>query len=230
MERIAMKINVSHGRRCILLAIAAIAVMAAVERGGDAREVREYTVHVDGKPAGHARIAIEARDDGTTEVSCETEVRVRFLIFKYRYSFQGREVWKAGRLESLTSRSDDDGKKYELTAVGAEEDLRVTVNGRTSRAPADAWTTSCWQLPPEKRRRGSIPLLDVDTGQQFEGRLQYRGVEEIAAGGETMKVRRYRLTGRVAMDLWFDDADRLVKQDWLEEGHRTVVLLAAVRR
>lgn len=32
------------------------------------------------------------------------------------------------------------------------------------------------------------------------------------------------------MDLWYDDAQRLVREEWVEQGHRTVVELTRVRR
>jgi hypothetical protein len=48
--------------------------------------------------------------------------------------------------------------------------------------------------------------------------------------GQVQNVNHYRLSGKVAVDVWYDGSERLVRQEWVEEGHRTVLELARVRR
>jgi hypothetical protein len=43
-------------------------------------------------------------------------------------------------------------------------------------------------------------------------------------------LNHYRLTGKMNIDLWYDGSERLVRQEWLEQGHKTVVELIRVRR
>ena len=39
-----------------------------------------------------------------------------------------------------------------------------------------------------------------------------------------------RLAGKnIGIDLWYDEPGRLVRQEWVEDGHRTVVELTGVR-
>ncbi len=42
--------------------------------------------------------------------------------------------------------------------------------------------------------------------------------------------QRYRLSGDMAAELWYDESERLVREDTVEEGHRTVIELARIRR
>jgi hypothetical protein len=209
--------------------------VGAVLLGGAARaaelETRDFALRVDGKPAGQAHMTIHKQDDGTTQVSCDTDVEVRILVVKkYTYSYRGREVWKDGRLQRFASRTDDDGKQFTVSAAAEEGGLRLKVNGEERLVSADSWLTSYWTLPQPKLRDGAIPLIDADTGRDLECRLQFIGAEDVPVAGRVQKANHYRLTGKVQVDLWYDGAERLVRQDWVEEGHRTLLELVRVRR
>src|SRR5436305_1266953 len=93
-------------------------------------ETREFTVRVDNKPAGAYHMTIHRQDDGTTQVSCDTDITVKILFVTYKYQYRGREIWKDGRLQRFSSRCNDDGKQFEVSAVAEEGGLRVTANGR----------------------------------------------------------------------------------------------------
>lgn len=194
------------------------------------RETRAYTVNVDGKRAGDAQVSIAQQDDGTTQVNCETNVKVRVLFFKYTYWYRGQETWKNGRLQKLESTSDDDGKRFTTVAVAEPTGMKVTVNGRTRVTSLDVWPTSYWQLPDSKLRGGQLLLLDADTGRDLQARMQHLGTQQIYAGGKTQNAAHYRLTGKVTVDLWFDASERMIRQDWVEDGHRTVIELARIDR
>jgi hypothetical protein len=170
------------------------------------------------------------QDDGTIQVACETDLTVQILLVKYRYTYRGREVWKDGRLQRLDSNCNDDGKRFQVNAVAEENGLRVRVNGQERLARADTWLTSYWTLPDAKLRDQLIPLMDADTGRDLPCRLQDVGVVQMAVAGEAQNVHRYHLTGKVEVDLWYDAAERLVRCEWIEDGHRTHFDLARIRR
>jgi hypothetical protein len=193
------------------------------------RETRDYAVYVDGKPAGDGHLTIEQRDDGVTVVDGETNVKVRFFIFKYSYWYRGREIWKNGRLHKLDSSSNDDGKQYTVAAV-AEDGLRVHANGLVRRMPAETWATSYWCLPDAKVRTAPLTLLDADTGRALNATLENLGEQQIPIGGRAQPAKHYRLTGDVTVDLWFDANERMVRQEWLEKGYRTLIQLTRVTR
>jgi hypothetical protein len=193
-------------------------------------ETRDFTVLVDGKRAGEAHMTIHHKDDGVTVFTCDTDVKVRVLFVTYTYSYRGREVWKNGRLQTFASATNDDGKRYQVTANAQEDGLHVTVNGRERVVSADVWLTSCWSLPEAKRRDEAIPLLDADTGRDLECRIRKIGEVQIPVAGELQNVTRYQLTGKVLVDVWYDGTDRLVRQEWIEDGHRTALELVRIRR
>src|SRR5262249_29514009 len=112
-------VGISRGRRrtmtcrlqtCRSWLLAGCVILAAgpAPRAAET-ESRDYAVLVDGQHAGKANMTIQRQDDGTTTVSCETDVRVTVaLVKKYRYTYRGPEVWKDGRLQRLDSTCDDD--------------------------------------------------------------------------------------------------------------------------
>jgi len=48
--------------------------------------------------------------------------------------------------------------------------------------------------------------------------------------GQSVSAAHYRLVGDVKVDLWYDAQDRMLRQDSLEDGHRTVLELTRIRR
>jgi hypothetical protein len=212
-----------------------LAVLLAVGAGGSAvraadLETRDFVVRVDGKPAGEYHLTLHRQEDGLTQVSGDTDVDIRILLIRYTYHYRGREVWKNGRLQSFASTCNDNGKHYEVSAVAEEAGLRVRVNGQERMARPETWLTSYWTLPDAKVREGVVPLLDADNGRELDCRIQHVGTMQMPIAGQVQNVNHYRLTGKVQVDLWYDGADRLVRQEWMEEGHRTLLELVRIRR
>jgi hypothetical protein len=193
-------------------------------------ETREFAVLVDGKPAGSASMSIQKQDDGSTVVASETNVVVKVLIKKYVYTCQAREVWKDGRLREAASRCNDDGKAYQVSAVAGTDGVHVRVNGRERTTKPDVWLSSYWSLPDAKIRNQVIPVLDIDNGRDMQVRLQHIGAQQITVAGQLQNVQHYRLTGTVHIDLYYDANEWLVRQEWVEEGHPTVLQLTGVRK
>jgi len=216
----------------MLVAAVALLMLAGVPAPAADIETRDLNVLVDGKPAGEVHVTIHRQDDGSTVIKCDTDIQVRYLVIRYVYSYRGCEVWKGGRLLRLDSTCNDNGKRYVVSAVAEGQGLRVRVNNQEWMARRDTWLTSYWCLPPRTQREQALPLVDADTGRDMEAaRLQYVATEQRPLNGEMQNVYHYRLTGsRVLVDLWYDGAERLVRQAWMEEGHRTQLELIRVRR
>jgi hypothetical protein len=215
-----------------LLCVGLVVLLAGGTRAVAAEtEVRYYAVSVDGKRAGQSTLNIHRQDDGTVTVGGSVDIRLRIFIKTVTYTYQGTEVWKAGRLHSLQSTCNDNGKNFQVTALAQPNGLSVTVNGQERMSRADVWTTSYWQLHDVKLANHPVPLLDADTGKAMNGYLQHLGTAQVSVGGQAVTCTRYRMTGGPSpVDLWFDGANRLVRQEFVEDGYRTVVELASVQR
>ena len=56
------------------------------------------------------------------------------------------------------------------------------------------------------------------------------GAERLKVAGQEQVCEHYRLMRDVSHELWYDAQDRLVRQEWLANGHRTVLELVHVGR
>jgi hypothetical protein len=214
----------------LLLGLCALCGESSCARAEEV-EVREFSVLVDGKPCGTYRMTITRKDEHTLTMSCQAEVRVKVaLITAYRYSYNGVEVWKDGRLQSLQSACNDDGKRSVVTATLDGKRLRVKVNGQEGDVRPDVWLTTFWSLPDARQRSGAIPLLDADTGRYMDGQIQFVGTSTVHAAGQALTCSHYRVTSQSPHDVWFDSSERMVRQDWVEDGHRTCLILTRVQR
>ena len=213
----------------LVVALAALALCAGA-RAADV-ETRDFAVFVDAKKAGDVHMTINRQDDGAVAVSCDTDVRVGGIIALYKYSYRGKELWKDGRVQHFESRCDDNGKQFAVSATAAADGLHVEVNGVEHTAPADALLTSYWAQPDAALKDQTVPLLDADCGRDLTAKVQFVAAEKYGPEGQEQTLQHVRLTGKgVGIDLWYADDKRLVRQEWVEEGHRTAVELVRVRR
>lgn len=213
--------------------LAALALLAADTARADHTEVRDFAVYVDGKHVGHNRLSVTTRDDGTTHVSNVASVKVKMFLVTFTFSYQGTEIWREPQLVQAEGRCQENRKTYDLTATlePGGQALRVRVNGREQRAPADVWTACYWKLPPVRERVQAVTVLKTNTGELVPGQLHYVGTEQRTVAGRPQTCYRFRVTGgKSPTDLWFDIHHRLVRQEFTEMGHHTVVELVSVRR
>lgn len=196
-------------------------------------EQRDYTITVDGKRGGQYRMTVTRQNDGSTSMVGAADIRLSYLggLKVYKYSYRGTETWgKDGRLLRLESNSDDDGKRFAVQAAAEGTGLRVKCNGQERTTRGDVWVTTYWRLPGAGQRNQAVALLDADTGRDIAARLQYVGPAQVNVAGQMQNMAHWRLTGGVQVELWYDGSERLVRQEWVEDGHRTLLELAQMQR
>jgi hypothetical protein len=231
-----------------LLGLAAT-IAAAAEPREVARETREFKVSVDGKGRGKCTIEISRREDGSDSMHIDAALRFNYVVYDYRYSSAGTEVWKDGRLIRLENAADYNGTKYVVRARADRTGLRLTVNDVTSQIESDVWVTSYWRLPDRLAQAGegsvvptggrrparesrtiTIPLLDSDKGRTLSGEVKRIGEETVTVAGRKEPCTHFKITGDVQVDVWYDADRRLVRQESLDSGHKTVMELTRIAR
>lgn len=232
-----------------LIALVCLAFAAggnADVRGGE-KETREFKVSVDGKPRGKCSIRVESRDDGADVMQISAALSFNYVVYEYRYSSVGTEVWKDDRLVELENTADFNGTKYVVTAGTTAKGLRVTVDGKASVVQPDVWATSYWRLPQHldettacrdvipasgthnaRTSELAVPLLDTDKGKKLRGKLRRIGDETIVLAGRRRKCTHFRIAGDVEVDVWYDGQRRLVRQESIDSGHKTVMELVRI--
>jgi hypothetical protein len=193
-------------------------------------ETRDFNVLVGGKAVGEVHMTIHRQDNGQIQMRCDTDVKVNAVVRTYKYSYRGEEIWKDNRLVRFASSTDDNGKRYVITASTEGNALRLRVNTLERLIRPDVWLTSYWCLPDAKLRNNVVPIIDADNGRDLDSRLQFVAAEQRSIAGQVVNVHHWRLAGKANVDLWYDGSERLVRQEWVEQGHRTVLDLVRVRR
>jgi hypothetical protein len=220
----------SLGTTAAILAVVALA--GAPARAADI-QTRDFTVLVSGKLAGEVHMTIHKQDTGAVWMRCDTDINVPTVVGKYKFIYRGLEIWKDQRLVRFDSNTDDNGKRYIVSAVAETDGVRIKVNNveRASLASSSVWLSSYWALPDVKLRGGALTILDADNGRNLSGKLQFVANEKLPIAGQPIPLNHYKLRGpKLDVDLWYDGSDRLVRQEWMEQGHKTVVELVRVRR
>jgi hypothetical protein len=217
------------GLTCLVTA-ACLAGLAGRVRADDV-EHRDFVIFVDDKEAGQSRITMIQKDDGTTHVTARAKVTVKLVFVKvFSYQVDSTEVWKNGQLVQLNSVATEDGKTTKVDVGKSGDKLLVRVNGGTPGSlNPEVWSSSYWKLADARYHNKTVPVLDADTGKELRGQLDFVGTEKL--GAKALDCYHFRVTGiPVPIDLWFDLHHRLVRQEFTEQGHRTIVELIAVRR
>jgi Domain of unknown function (DUF6134) len=197
------------------------------------KEIREFTIKIDDKPAGLANMIISSPDERTFNVEIHADISVSYVLglFKvYKYTYQGTEVWINGRLMHLESKTNDNGKPLQVLVKPDRDILRVKGNGMEHTARPDVLTTSYWRLPSPPFRNQEVFLLDCDTGKNLRGMMQYIGTQQLTVASQTQNCLHYRLTGDVRVDAWYDAQLRLVRQVTIEDSHSILLELARIGR
>lgn len=194
------------------------------------QQTRTFKVSVDGSDRGTLTMLLSEHSDGTKSMRGQAELSFNFIVYKYRYSSSGTEVWKSGRLIQLANEADYNGDKYVVQASAQQQELTFDVNGESQSTAADVWVTSYWNEPEARKVGQQLALLTADKGQMLTGTLDRIGVESVSVADESVNATRYQIRGDVEVDLWYDDEHRLIRQTARESGHRVLMELTQITR
>lgn len=193
-------------------------------------EVRDFINKIDGKPAGETHMTFKRQDDGSLSLACQADVKVTKLgLTLYHYSYRGNEIWKDGKLVRFQSNTDDNGKKFTVSATAERDGIHVSVN-KEERVTRVDWLASYAQLPDAEARKRTLAIMDADSGKIVTGAMRYLGTQQVTVAGKNQNCFHYRITGPLVVEAWYDAQERLVRQEWTEDGHPCVLELSNIRR
>jgi YD repeat-containing protein len=215
-------------RRLVVLTVVVAALLPAA-RAADVEE-REFVTLLDGRRVGDYHMKISQKDDGSVVLNSQGQMHFTHPGGVARYRYSGSEVWREGQLVRLDSTSGDDTKETTVSATAERDGLRVLSGHRERLVNGPAWPTTYWRLPPAEVRGQTLTLLDADTGRALHGTLERIGTGQVVIQGRPVSCLRYRLTGGGQVDLWYDAQERLVRQEWSQDGRHVVLELTQVKR
>jgi hypothetical protein len=170
-------------------------------------ETLKFAIMREGQQIGTATMNVE--HDGTQTVADSAiDVDVKILGFTaYRYEHRANEKWNDGHLTAVTSQTDDNGTKHKLTLALHDKKLVGDADGKSLSLAADTVPGSVWN--PKLISR-TVIMNTVD-GTLKKISIDDLGMENISIHGREIKAHHYAMKGQWQQDLWYDEAQHLVR-------------------
>lgn len=167
-----------------------------------------FRVDMGGSPIGEHSVRFEQRGDELHAfVDIKFDVGLAFITL-YEYEHSNHEVWRDGRLISIDTRTNDDGEAYTVKGEATADGFRVVGSEGELLLPADILPSSYWN----PSTLSAATLLDTQKGRILDARFAALGADRVTpqAGG-SVDACRFRMTGDLDLDVWYDDQGRWVK-------------------
>jgi hypothetical protein len=185
-----------------------------------------YAIYRDGQPVGRHTVTFEHKGPlKIVTMACDIEVKALGVV-AYRFSHRSREEWNGDELQSLHATTDDNGQKFTVAAVRHDGKLAVERTAPAA-APTAALSDQGYRGPDTSRQvlPGNLlptsgwnfqqaqqtELLNTQTGKIAHIKVTEAGRETVQMPGGSVAATRYRYTGDLTMDQWFDDKGRWIK-------------------
>lgn len=178
-----------------------------------------YEISRKGKRLGFQTLEFTTLDNGDLQVDVHIEIDFAIIIPLFRYTHDNREIWRDGKLLSLQSKTDNNGKD-EFVDLRVEDD-RLTGAGTdfADNLSPDMLSTSYFN-PNFIRQQAVISSQD---GRFLEIGVEEVGRETLVLEAGTVEATRFRLTGKLRIDIWYTDDGRWVKTTFSRGGNTLVI-------
>ena len=225
--------DVLRGAGSLTLAAGAFVVPA---RGGAVNAATADEVNMDadtgmmrfrvdrgGSRMGTHELRFERRDDHHVKVAIDIDLAVKFGPFTvFRYTHRNRTVWSDGRILRMSTRTDDDGTKYEVEATrGDDGDLIVTTRESKTTARGEILPTTYWmQATPQQSE-----LLNTQKGNVASVRVTDLGTRRQKTPTGPVTAQGYKMAGDVQAEMWYGPDGRWVGLGFDAKGERVIYTL-----
>ena len=147
---------------------------------------------------------------GTTSaltVKVTTDIIVKVPLIRttaYSFNHKSVEVWKGGKLQKLSSTTDDDGAPHQLKTANK------------GALPASLWNDDILR---------SGKLMNTIDGTIMTIRAADLGMETVKTRRGSIAAHHYRLSGGLARDLWYDGDGNLAQVAFKADDGSTVMYI-----
>jgi len=163
--------------------------------------VLAFDVVRDGNRVGQHQVAFR-QDGGMVTATIAVEIIVRLgPIVLYRYNHNGRETWRDGEFESLTTETNDSGTRFKVSMTRTAANVVVDSGSRPPAAmpretiPLTHWNARCMERP----------LVNPQDGVPVTSSVVVHGEDTVGlANGQMVRARHFSLVGVVTLDDWYD--------------------------
>jgi hypothetical protein len=192
------------GRRCVLLAGAALAARPAAALPVPKDDTLAFRMVRHGDEIGTHNLTFRQSGDALTVHIAVDAVVTLISIPIVRYKHRSVETWQGTTLVGLTGETDKNGQRGWVDARRTDEGLVVTGSQTARYIAADsAIPTSYWN-----KRMLSGKMISLEDGVLLSPKVADLRTDSIRlASGRMIAANHYALSGAFAVDLWYDAAE-----------------------
>jgi hypothetical protein len=181
---------------------------SARAHAADRRDLR-FRALWHGASIGEHRVAFGADGDRLV-VDTHVDIAVRVLFFNvFRLTHDAQEIWQSGRLVSVTSTTDRDGTRLQVSGSAVADGFRIVgENGPFLVAAELLSTNALWDSRIVHEQR----LIDVQYGGEIGLVARTFGEEQVVTPQGPVRASRYQMiTPHYAGSVFYDGDQRWVK-------------------
>jgi hypothetical protein len=186
------------------------AAIGKAEIPADPKSVR-FRVLWQGDDIGHHNVTVTPTADGHG-MSVVTSIRMKVKVgpfTAFNYEHDSTEAWRDGLLQSLVSKTDDDGDDLTLKGQATAGGFSAVGPKGAFLAPADVLTTNCMWLP---ELVDQTKIIDAQKGELVTLVSKPLGEEKVVVKGKDREAERHSIkTPFVGGSLWYDLAGNWVR-------------------
>jgi len=162
-----------------------------------------FDVFRDGSRIGSHSISFLRESPESMSVEIDINLEVKFGPFTvFDFSHRNTTEWKNGHLWRMQSVTNDNGDYHEVNAKNTGELLQVSGSGiDTYSIGPNILPTTYWMASTVMQSE----LINSQTGERIDIKVREVGREDISAPGGLVPAKRYKMTGDLEIDLWYDD-------------------------
>ena len=142
------------------------------------------------------------------KIISKADFHIEFLFMDIYYQHKSEELWVANCLSSISSKTNDDGKLFEVNGNKTPKFFSVDVNKDSYKLPSCVMTFAYWNpLILEQSK-----LMNSQNGQYLDVKTKLIKQEKILVKGKDVQTSCYELTAskdgneKLKIQLWYDQA------------------------
>ena len=202
----------------ILVLMIVGAVTASAAQDMPYGPTQSFAVFRNGEQIGRHTLTFQHSGQNVT-VATNIDFAVKLLgITAYRYSHRAQEMWAGDTFQYIATQTDDNGKKFTVRAQRTPNGIAVERTGGQQVLPSDVLPSSHWNI----RQVQQSVLLNTQSGAESKVQITPGGREKIKTTNGWLEATRFRYTGDVTKDQWFDDRGRWVKTTFKASDGSTI--------
>jgi hypothetical protein len=214
-------------RRALLKAGLAGAVSCALPRVADAvtdivfptaAGNRRFSVLYKGNKIGTHTI-LYSPASGETRIKTEIHLLVKIAFFTvYSFGHRSEETWRAGRLVSLSSETEEHGETLHVEGAAIPQGFRVVSKGGPFIASAATLTSNSLWTPAVLEQ---ATVVDAQHGGIIGVSARKFADEQIMISGRAVDATRYTfITPYLAGSIWYDRESQWVRGEFERDGSK----------